>query len=122
LKKVPNQNGRKGGPLHQELIEKVRNHIKSLDLISRTEYHVRTPGGKKQSRFVDIVALDSKNKPVAYFQVGRMTKKLSLISRELDALTDLYRYGTSKYILLLCRTIREQYNGISNKVLYITRR
>ena len=88
-KKVPNPNGRKGGLAHQDKVNDIAKDIKDRGLKPKAEYHVKTPGGKKSNRFVDVVGLDHKNNVVEMHQVGVQTKKELPVKRERDALDDI---------------------------------
>ncbi|HSN98898.1 MAG TPA: hypothetical protein VLS89_11455, partial [Candidatus Nanopelagicales bacterium] len=77
-KKVPNPNGRKGSIPHQDKVNEIAKDIKDRGLRPKTEYHVKTPGGKKSNRFVDVVGLDGERKVVEMHQVGVQTKKRCL--------------------------------------------
>ncbi|MFN0195480.1 MAG: polymorphic toxin-type HINT domain-containing protein [Planctomycetaceae bacterium] len=90
--KIPNINGRKGGAAHQAMVDDVIEDIKARKLDFDTEYHVRTPQGKKSSRFMDVVGIDPKTrKVVEVHQVGRgLTSDPSIpVSRERDAFFDV---------------------------------
>jgi RHS repeat-associated protein len=81
-RRVPNPNGRNGGPAHQDKIDEVAADIEARDLTPAREYHVPTPGGNKEKRFVDVAALDKDGNPVEFHQVGRSRQDGSPIARE----------------------------------------
>lgn len=58
--KGPNPNGKKGGPKHQKEVKKVEREVRSRGLKSQREYMIRTPGGEKSKRFVDVVGIKGK--------------------------------------------------------------
>jgi hypothetical protein len=65
-------------------------------LSSKIEYKVFTPGGDKQYRFIDIVALDVNRSPVAFYQVGQVLKSGIPLSRERKAILDILDYSGIK--------------------------
>jgi RHS repeat-associated protein len=96
IKKIPNPNGRNGGPLHKEYIQRTIDQIASNGFSFKKEYHIPTPGGKKSSRYIDVVALDSNKNPFAYYQIGKITNSGRPVLREIEALNDLYCFGEIK--------------------------
>ncbi len=88
-KKVRNPWGKKGGPLHQQKVKDISADIKERELNFKTEFHVRTPDGKKSRRFADVAALDDGDNLVELHQVGKQTKKGIPVKRERDARDDL---------------------------------
>lgn len=88
-KSVPNPYGRKGGPAHQSKVEEIAADIESRGLLPRTEHKVSTPGGHKETRYIDVVAKDAKGNVVEMHQVGRQTKGGNPVSREVKALDDV---------------------------------
>ena len=52
-----------------------------------------TPGGRKASRYVDVVALDANGIPVEFHQIGRVTKSGAPIARERYAISDIFEFG-----------------------------
>lgn len=87
-KKVPNPDGRKGGPEHQKKVQEVVDDIKQRGLTPKTEHHVRTPGGHKENRYVDVAGKRGKD-VVEMHQVGKETKGSQPVSRERKALDDI---------------------------------
>jgi hypothetical protein len=88
--------GRLGGKKHREIVELLKQDILNKNLTPRREYFVRTPGGYKNYRFVDVAALDDYGNPIAFYQVGKATKTGFPILRERLAIYDLLNFGTIK--------------------------
>lgn len=91
----PNPNGKKGGKAHQDKIKQIIDDIESRGLVAKQEYYVKTLGGNKNTRFVDVVAQDPKTgNVIEYHQVGkqRITDGKP-ISREQKAINDLENEG-----------------------------
>jgi RHS repeat-associated protein len=88
-KKTPNPNGRKGGPEHQAKVKEIQKDIQSRGLNSETEYQVKTPGGEKSSRYVDVVAKDKNGNVVEMHQAGKQTQAGNPVARETRALNDI---------------------------------
>ena len=100
-KKVPNKYGKKGGPKHQAGVEKAKQAFKDANAKNiRTEEYVKTEGGKKSYRFVDVAA--EVNGETYYVQVGRSNKTgipntfEGAVIRERIAYSDLINYGHIK--------------------------
>jgi RHS repeat-associated protein len=89
-KKVPNPNGKKGGEKHQKKVEEVEKNIASRGLTPKREHMIKTPGGNKSKRFVDVVAMKGK-KVVEMHQVGKQNKNGMPVSRERKALNDIQK-------------------------------
>ena len=83
-----NKNGKKGGPAHQRVIQETKEHFEQLGYTVTEEYLVRTPGGYKSKRFVDLFVSDG----VHSFgvQVGKRTAAGLPVARELRAIADLW--------------------------------
>ena len=90
-KSVPNPYGKKGGPEHQAKVAEVAADIRSRGLEADFEHKVSTPGGNKETRFIDVVGKDSHGNVVEMHQVGRQTKGERPVSRERKALDDIER-------------------------------
>lgn len=50
---------------------------------------VKTPGGTKEKRFIDVVGKDADGNVVEMHQVGKQTKGGAPVSREVKALDDI---------------------------------
>jgi RHS repeat-associated protein len=87
-KKIPNPNGRKGGTLHQNTIQDLKDYFKSQGWEVKTEFGVKTPGGIKNSRAADLW-IKSPEGDAWLIQVGRRTLSGNPVSRELKAIKDL---------------------------------
>jgi hypothetical protein len=88
--------GRLGGPSHQAAIQEIREGVKSVygrDYRTQSEFQVKTPGGMKSYRYVDVAVLGPDGQPVAFYQVGVSTSGGALVSRERYAIADIYEYG-----------------------------
>lgn len=89
---IPNPYGKKGGVLHQNKINEIAKDIEARGLTPGYEYRFDTTGGYKDSRFADVVGLDSQGRVAEIHQVGKSTKKYSSpISREKKAIRDIRR-------------------------------
>lgn len=89
-KSVPNPNGRRGGPAHQEKVAEVIRDIEGRGLKAETEFHVNSPGGYKADRFADVAAVDPKTGEVLELhQVGKQNKNGSPVKREREAMADI---------------------------------
>ncbi|MGH7991500.1 MAG: RHS repeat-associated core domain-containing protein, partial [Limisphaerales bacterium] len=88
-KDVPNPFGKKGGPEHQATVNDVEKDVRSRGLEPQREYKVETPGGNKNSRYIDIVGRDSEGNVVEMHQVGRQTQGGLPVSRERQAIQDV---------------------------------
>jgi RHS repeat-associated protein len=74
FRRIPNPDGKSGGPVHQALAEYVSNNIVARGLKPELEYLLRTPNLEKLRRFVDVVAIDpATGQVVEMHQVGRQT-------------------------------------------------
>ncbi len=89
----PNPYGRLGGPQHQAAVEQVRAGIRGQGLTPKTEFRVFTAGGHKPYRLVDVAALDASGNPVAFYQVGRITRGGLPVAREIRAISDIFEFG-----------------------------
>jgi RHS repeat-associated protein len=88
-KTPPNPWGKKGGPAHQAKVAEVADDIASRGLEPVLEHRVKTPGGSKQTRYVDVVGKDAKGNVVEMHQVGKQTKGAQPVARERRALDDI---------------------------------
>ena len=91
--RIPNPNGKLGGPAHQAEISRITTNITNSAGEYVTEFKVNTPGGSKPYRFVDVASIDSNGAPTAFYQVGKATKSNLPIARERSAITDIYEFG-----------------------------
>jgi hypothetical protein len=100
-KKIPNPNGKKGGPLHQGEITETINTLKNNGYSSiKKERYVPTPNGSKRGRFADIYAIDPNGESV-FFQVGKQNKSGLPVKREREAIEDLYQvYPEAQYYFI----------------------
>jgi RHS repeat-associated protein len=87
-KNVPNPNGKKGAPAHQEMVKQVGGEMKDQGYSVDYEVRVETPGGNKETRYVDAVGT-KEGSPTKYVQVGVQNKSGTPVSREQKALDDL---------------------------------
>ena len=84
-----NPYGKKGGPAHQEVIQRTKEYFEQLGYEVYEEVLFKTPGGYKNKRFVDLFVTDG----VHSFgvQVGKRTTVGGLpVARELRAIADLW--------------------------------
>jgi hypothetical protein len=51
---------------------------------------VKTPGGWKPVRYVDVAALDQAGNPVEFYQVGKQTAAGIPVMRETKAISDIW--------------------------------
>ncbi|MBC7946551.1 MAG: hypothetical protein H7Y42_01635, partial [Chitinophagaceae bacterium] len=88
--KVPNPYGKRGGPAHQNKVAEVSDDLgkKGYDKIE-TEVQVKTPGGKKETRYVDVQGTNTTTGEVLQVQVGKKNKDWTPVSRERQALDDI---------------------------------
>jgi RHS repeat-associated protein len=89
---VPNPDGRLGSPAHRQKVDEVARDVKSRGMTVEREFMVKTPGGHKERRFVDVAGLDpDTGELVELHQVGVVTKRGLPVAREREALEDLER-------------------------------
>jgi RHS repeat-associated protein len=89
-KKVPNPNGKKGGPEHQQKTEEVVKDMQDRGLETETEKKVNTPDGEKSYRYVDAVGKDPETgEVVEQHQVGKENKNGTPVAREQRAKKDI---------------------------------
>jgi hypothetical protein len=96
VKRIPNPYGRKGGPAHQLKMQQIADDIRSRGLDPAFEYKVRTPGGAKSHRYVDVVARDAQRKVVEMHQVGQQNARGHPVPREVRAMDDIERATSSR--------------------------
>jgi RHS repeat-associated protein len=86
--------GRLGGPVHRGIVKSISRDIKFRGLEPKGEFHVATPGGLKQERFVDVAGLDPATKlPVEFHQVGDLKSTGLPALREMQAILDILRHS-----------------------------
>ncbi|GAA0894535.1 hypothetical protein GCM10009122_42160 [Fulvivirga kasyanovii] len=89
-KKVPNPNGKKGGPDHQKVNENVAKEIEERGNIAEPEKKINTPEGEKGYRYADQAEVDPKTgEVIEYHQVGKQNKNGTPVSRERKAKKDI---------------------------------
>lgn len=88
-KKVPNPNGKKGGPEHQAKVDEVAKQVEEKGLTVEKELKIDTPTGEKGSRFVDVAGRDESGNVVEMHQVGKQNKGGTPVSREVRAMDDI---------------------------------
>lgn len=97
---IPNPNGKTGGLPHQNKVKDVVSDIESRGFEAKQEYRVLTPGGNKESRYADVVAIDKKSRDVAeVHQVGKTNKYGTKVSRERKAIADLEGKGGTPTVI-----------------------
>ncbi|TKC98507.1 hypothetical protein [Polyangium fumosum] len=89
-RRVPNPNGRNGGDAHQAKVREVTENVKKRGLEPAKEDRVKTPGGHKENRYVDVAGKRG-NEVVERHQVGKQTKDGQPVARERQALDDVER-------------------------------
>jgi len=92
-KKIPNPNGKKGGPAHQGKIKEIEDLCESEGLTVEPEAYVKTPGGKKSARYGDLLVTDNATGEQVIIQVGKQTKAGNPVAREISAMSDLEAQG-----------------------------
>ena len=87
---VPNPHGKAGGPAHQAKVKDVAGDVQSRGLKPVQEYKVETPGGNKNTRYIDVAGVDPKTgKAVEFHQVGKSKVDGAPIAREQRAINDV---------------------------------
>ncbi len=84
---VPNPYGKKGEPAHQKVIESITPKEKRNFI--RNEVKFDTTGGTKAYRYADAVEYNKNGEVVAIYQVGKVNKNGTVISRESKAIEDI---------------------------------
>ena len=87
----PNPNGRKGGPAHQNTIQREKQKLEATGFNTHTENKVDILNGYKSKRFTDLMG--TKGKETIHIQVGKATKGGIPVARERRALEDLLKAG-----------------------------
>ena len=87
----PNPNGKKGSIEHQNKIAEIGADLENREYSVTYEYRVSTPGGAKNTRYVDIYATNGSDS--VGIQVGLMNGNGQPVSRERKALLDLINNG-----------------------------
>ena len=95
-KKTPNPNGKKGGKLHRNKINKIEEDIVDRNLLPDTEHFFKNTKGK--SRFADIVGVDEDGKLAEIHQAGKQNKNGTPVKRERDAMKDIEQISGIKVI------------------------
>jgi RHS repeat-associated protein len=88
-KKVPNPNGKKGGDAHQQKVAEVEKELQSNGMNTKREVEVKTPGGNKEKRYVDVEGKNPQTGEVKQVQVGKQNKNGTPVSREVKAMNDI---------------------------------
>jgi len=89
-KKVPNPNGKKGGEAHQNGIKEAGKELQEQGYNKiENEVKVETPGGNKESRYVDVQGTNTNTGKIKQVQVGKQNKNGTPASRERKALDDI---------------------------------
>jgi RHS repeat-associated protein len=94
-KRPPNPNGRKGSPEHQAEVGKAEQELRDKyandpNIEVQTEVRVRTPGGDKENRYLDVAAVDKRTGEVVEgVQVGKQTQAGNPVAREQRAIQDV---------------------------------
>jgi hypothetical protein len=89
-KKVPSPNGKNGGPAHQETINKEEAKMKKEGFTqTEREVLVKTPGGNKGKRYIDLKGTNPKTGEAKEVQVGKQNKDGTPVARERKALDDI---------------------------------
>ncbi len=87
----PNPYGKMGGPEHKAKVAQVAEEVKARSLKVKLEHYIKTPGGAKPVRYVDVVGRDANDNIVEMHQIGRQTKAGQPVAREIEALDDIER-------------------------------
>lgn len=85
----PNPNGKKGGQAHQDKVNEVEADMKKRGMTTDREVKVKTPGGNKQSRYIDVEGTNPKTGAKEQVQVGKKNKNGTPVSRERKAMNDV---------------------------------
>ncbi len=113
-KKVPNPWGKKGCPEHRDEVLKLAGEIALSGNTPGIEFQVRTPNGKKLSRFIDVADIDADTRePVNFYQVGKATANGNPPTREIEAMDDIEKETG-------IRPIFKPYNLIIFALLFLT--
>jgi hypothetical protein len=90
-KPPPNPDGKKGGKPHQDKIEEVAKDMDKRGLQVQREVMVKTPGGNKEKRFIDVQGTNPKTGATEQVQVGKQNKNGTPVSREVKAMDDVQK-------------------------------
>ncbi len=88
-KKVPNPNGKKGGEAHQNKVNEVEKEMQGKGMETKREVEVKTPGGTKEKRYIDVEGKNPKTGETEQAQIGKENKNGTPVSRETKALDDV---------------------------------
>ena len=99
-KKVPNPNGTKGAPDHQQTVKEEAEKIGG-----QPEVRVKTPGGEKGSRVIDAAKVEN-GKVTKATQVIRPNKNGTPPSREVRAANDIHKATGVKPTLVPVRPVK----------------
>jgi RHS repeat-associated protein len=89
-RKIPNPNGKLGGPAHQAKVGEIAKDLEARGLEPVRELKVPTPGGEKANRFVDVAGRNPKTGQIdEMHQVGKQTQAGNPVAREQRALNDI---------------------------------
>ena len=86
---VPNPNGKKGGEAHQKKVDEVEKQLQEKGMDTKREVEVKTPGGTKEKRYIDVEGKDPKTGKTEQVQVGKENKNGTPVSRERKAMDDV---------------------------------
>ncbi len=86
---VPNPNGKKGGEAHQNKVNEAEKKMQEKGMETKREVEVKTPGGTKEKRYIDVEGKDPKTGKTEQVQVGKENKNGTPVSRERKALDDV---------------------------------
>ena len=93
LKNPPNPYGKKGGPAHQAVINKLEREFQENGYTVTKEVFVPIPeGGNKSTRFIDLQG-KKVGESTVNIQVGKINKNGTPVSRERKAIDDLNKAG-----------------------------
>ena len=87
-----NPYGKLGSPAHRQKIDEIEKNIGDRGLNFDREYSVdvtKVKGRTKNSRYIDIVALDENDKVIEMYQVGKVNKNGNPVLRERKAIFDI---------------------------------
>ena len=87
-----NPYGKLGSPAHRQKIDEIEKNIGDRGLNFDREYSVdvtKVKGRTKNTRYIDIVALDENDKVIEMYQVGKVNKNGNPVLRERKAIFDI---------------------------------
>ncbi len=85
-KQTANPDGRKGGKLHRDLIEKIKNYLRERGLFPKTEQMIILDDGRK--KYVDIAG-KTEDGIVELHQIGKQNKNGEPVARERKAIHEI---------------------------------